>query len=154
MRKPISQIVNFNVETEQNISQQEEKLNFIRGQIREADSNYIKLAKSGGHKHLLHYQECENKNQDPVAYPVVEWYYDNEPDTEQKESTKESKQGKVGMPYKRPEWMTYVECENNRKDFSVRRVCERSIIQFDNMSMWKREEMEKHLEEEKLKPQV
>ena len=151
IKKPISQIANLNTEIEQNISHPDlDKKKFIRGQIRDTDSKYIKLAKSGGHKNLLQYKECHNKTQKPASYSVVEWYYDNQPDNDDKGSKEDSKQEKAVKLYQRPEWMTYADCECNRTH-SARRVFERSIIGFDNMSMWERKETEKQVAKEKLR---
>ena len=149
LRKPISQIVNLNPEKKQELNQQEKK-SFVRGQIRDTDSKYIKLAKSGGHKNLLDYQENEDKARSPVNYPTVEWYYDNDDLTADRECSTETSKEINPVPYKLAEWMTYEEFETNPSVYPGRTV-KRSIIGFHNMSTWKREEMEKQMEEEKLR---
>lgn len=47
----------------------------VRGWIRDTDSDYVRLAKTGGRKDLLAYRDPKPCPDKPKNYPRVDWFY-------------------------------------------------------------------------------
>lgn len=46
--------------------------------IKDTDSKYIQLAKQGGRQNLLMIEEKDTRSKDPVPYPRVDWFYQDD----------------------------------------------------------------------------
>ena len=154
---PISQVPDLTKETARGSFDLQKNENV--GRVLETDSNYVKLAKTGGRKNLLCYRENERKNSGPKAYKVPEWYYHNDKEgKEAKELSEEEmhKRYKVTYgkrsykalekpkTYERPDYMMHLEAEELTASFGVSdRIPDRPIFGFDSFSYWKRDELEK-----------
>lgn len=160
----ISQVPDLTKETAKEISDLNENKNV--GRVRETDSKYVKLAKTGGRKNLLCYRENERKNTGPNAYKVPEWYYhDDERGKGERELSEEEKHKRYNVTYgkrsyktiekpdtyERPDYMTHLEHQN----FGVSdRIPARPIFGYDSFSFWKRDELEKSDKLPSLVPEV
>ena len=155
-RIPISQVPDLTKEAPKESTELKEKKQFIR--ILETDSNYLRLAKTGGRKNLLWYRENERKNLAPKQYTVPEWYYhDDGKDKEVMELSEEEKYKRYKVTYgkrsyktlikskvyERPDYMTHLEPEELRLSLGKSdRIPDRPIFGYDSFSIWKRDEVE------------
>lgn len=113
---------------------------FRRKWIRDTDSKYVKLAKAGGRRNLLAFNNKAKLSSEPVLYPRVEWF-----DHINNNMVEENEQNLTTSAVL-PEWyvheqlpgdseMTKVE-GNNVADISA---VKRPMLGFDAMSVWQRE---------------
>ncbi|XP_031556144.1 uncharacterized protein C7orf57 homolog [Actinia tenebrosa] len=132
-----------------------EERQFRRKWLRDTDSNYIKLAKGGGRKHLLDYREPPSEKPEEVGYPRVDWFdhYNPEPENVEEFSSApppvEMPRSKRMMPRTQPhrvlpEWYVHDRRDEEEKeplnDLHVDQSGKKkNIISFDNMSAWERE---------------
>ena len=56
-----------------------------KGWIRDTDSKYIQMAKSGGRKDLLMFNGPNLRSNEPVAYPRVDWFDHQEPEVQERQ---------------------------------------------------------------------
>ncbi|EDO33351.1 predicted protein [Nematostella vectensis] len=138
----VSQIPDLNQgKTSQKDEKPERKSN--RGKPGPNDSKYIRLAKAGGRRHLLEFHENTRKDSGPRGYPVPEWYYDSY-ETDEEEHNPRGKDKKKMLAPERPDWMTHIEFDPKTQKPSSRRMC-RPVIGFDALSTWKRDDIERKL---------
>lgn len=104
--------------------------------IRDADTEYIKLAKAGGRKDLFKYKE-NSPCSEAVLYPRVDWF-DHDITTD---DAKESSPMKVQW---QPEWYGHEEHVSNNDQVGSSK---RPILGYDELSIWKREEQDRRLPE-------
>jgi len=114
--------------------------------IRDTDTDYIKLAKEGGHRNLLVFRERSNHERKKVNYPRVDWFdHDRRPEDGGEEV------GPVMAP-QAPEWYKYdspitsvagVEWEH-MKD-------QRTILGYDKLTTWQRNNVEPESDKVKKK---
>ena len=129
-----------------------------RWRIKELDSSYVKLAKSGGHKNLLQFADQDSRSKEAKSYPVPDWYPFNddtvraarEKDEQRRKdlenigvlqakwysTLKHSQTGRGGWP----DWLNH---EPHKALERSTRQPGRPIMGFDNLSAWKREELER-----------
>ena len=156
-RVPISQVPDLTKELPAECTDLNEK-KYVR-HILETDSKYLQFAKRGGRRNLLCYQENERKNSGPKKYKVPEWYYhDDGKGKEEKELSEEEKHKRYKVTYgkrsyktlekskvyERPDYMTHLDPEElNTSLGKSDRIPGRPIFGYDNVSIWKRDELEK-----------
>lgn len=156
-RVPISQVPDLTKELPAEFTDLNEK-KYVR-HILETDSKYLQLAKRGGRRNLLCYQENEGKNSGPQEYKVPEWYYhDDGKGREEKELSEEEKHKRYKVTYgkrsyktqekskvyERPDYMTHFEPEELKTSLGKSdRIPDRPIFGYDSVSIWKRDELEK-----------
>ena len=152
---PISQVPDLTNDSTRPWGRQGES---SRGRVRETDSRYVKLAKSGGRKNLLCYQENERPKSGPKTYKVPEWYYhDAHGRQEERELTEDEKFKKYKVTYgkrsyktlvkskvyQRPDYMTHLDAAEIQLALGASiRVPDRPIFGYDRHSVWKRDELE------------
>lgn len=141
--KALSQIPDLNNGKDRSHLDKEEPKKSARGTINPYDTKYIRLAKAGGRKHLLTFSENDpERKKSPQPYPVPEWYghYD--------ETFKRDDEVAVECP-PRPEWMTHL--ENTLTDNIYTSTSpynpDQDIIAWDKMSTWRREELERSMQD-------
>eukprot|EP00112_Aurelia_sp_Birch-Aquarium-sp1_P019163 Seg469.3 transcript_id=Seg469.3/GoldUCD/mRNA.D3Y31 product="putative protein C7orf57-like" protein_id=Seg469.3/GoldUCD/D3Y31 len=115
-----------------------EDVHLRRKWIRDTDSSYTKLAKAGGRKDLFIYRNHKPSSKGAVAYPRVDWFDHDNIDAVQNQPNEDSNSGTT---YKcaYPDW--YVHDDTDPVEAVVPKQ-KRQILGFDDMSHWKREEVE------------
>ena len=157
-RKAISQVPDLNIGMEEERVDTETKA--CRWRLKESDSKYVKLAKAGGQKDLLQFRDVETKSKVPKSYPIPVWYRFDEESVKKVtlEQDEQRKRDLEKIKLRQEQWY------NKQKNTQTRtrngppawlmheaykplehstRELKRPIIGFDNLSAWKREELEK-----------
>eukprot|EP00794_Sanderia_malayensis_P017715 gene17715-19486_t len=124
-----------------------EDIHLRRKWIRDTDSKYVRLAKAGGRKDLFIYREHKPSVDGAVKYPRVEWFdHDN---------AKDEAEDLEGSTYKSsfPEWYVHDEYKRyQQEDFTPSKE-KKSLLGFDNMSVWKRDALEQDERRTKSSPE-
>lgn len=141
--KALSQIPDLNNGKDISHLNNEQPKKSARGTINPNDTKYIRLAKAGGRKHLLTFTENPEGKRSPQPYPVPEWYGHCDYETVKRDD------GVVVACPPRPDWMTHLEntypdeIPNASNPYNPGQ----DIIAWDKMSTWRREEVEKTVQD-------
>lgn len=144
-----SQIPGLNNTPEDSATKEQDQHCFRRKWIRDTDSKYVKLAKAGGRKHLLTFNNNSKLSSEPVLYPRVDWFDHNVHNDEGDEQLQRDEQTITTNCDVLPEWYVHnvhaekrlenneVIKEENGKAANI--SGKRPILGFDSMSAWQRE---------------
>lgn len=133
-----SQIPGLNNISEDSTEDEDQRC-FRRKWIRDTDSKYVKLAKAGGRKHLLKFDNNSKLSSKPVLYPRVDWF-------DHVNNEQEIEQNLTNNCAVLPEWYIHEQPPVNsdqvpkeENDEGAQIFVRRPMLGFDSMSVWQRE---------------
>lgn len=127
----------------------DDDIQYKRKWIRESDSKYTKLAKTGGRKDLFMYKEHKPSEDGPVPYPRSDWFdHDmvDEPNNESNNNTAPKTEQKLS------EWFGHE--EHKRSSPESNDNIKRPMLGYDKLNIWKREEENTKLPALNTKPKT
>lgn len=119
---------------------------FKRGWVRDGDSKYVQLCKTGGRQGLLHYKEITSaKNAAPVGYARCDWF------DHDRLSDDEGIEPKVRSAPPAPEWYKDEPDTPTSNEPYEQQMKKRAPYGFDKLSNWERQEEEDRVKLKSLK---